>query len=279
MYHIQGHKPPAIDTVEMTDGNRQDVHVGTVNFGTDNYVVTISLGTPPREMTVVVDTGSAITWVQCSPCPHTKCHAQRDDLFNPALSPTCQTINCDSHLCKRLPSPNCSADSCSYQTTYMDKSYSSGQFVSDRLTLNAGGTIESFLFGCGHDQKSSNFGKTSGLLGLGPPTTSPSLLNQTESTSIGPSFAYCLPRPGSTGYLEFGAGAADEGSSFATLTSTDGGYFVDLLAVEVNGLERSSRWKKMIVDTGRSVRGGQDVGGEGGGRRAGAGEGAGPLQR
>lgn len=252
MYHSRGHKPPAIDTVEVTDGGREEVRPGSREFGTDNYVVAIGLGTPPREMTVVMDTGSAITWVQCSPCTSTKCHPQRDDIFDPAMSSTYQTFDCHSSQCKRLPSPNCSPDdgSCSYKTTYMDTSYSSGQFVSDRLTLDPGGTIENFLFGCGHDQNSLFFGQASGLLGLGPPSSGPSLLDQAAGTSLGPSFAYCLPREDSTGYLEFGAGAADEGSSFATLTSKGGGYYVDLLALEVNGVEGLPISEKMMVDTG-----------------------------
>lgn len=252
VYHSKGHKPLAIDTVEVTDASsREEVHLGTSQLHTDNYVVNIGLGTPPREMTVVMDTGSSITWVQCAPCPPNNCHHQRDVLFDPAMSSTYQTFDCLSSQCMLLIYPICSDDdgSCSYETEYMDNSYSSGQFVSDSLTLNAVDTIENFLFGCGHDQNSYLFGQTSGLLGLGPPTNALSLLGQDAGTFLGTSFAYCLPQGSSAGYLEFGAGAADEGSSFATLTSIDGGYFVDLLAVEVNGVERRIS-TTMMVDTG-----------------------------
>jgi hypothetical protein len=37
-------------------------------IGTDNYVVTIGFGTPKKDLTLVFDTRSDITWTQCQPC-------------------------------------------------------------------------------------------------------------------------------------------------------------------------------------------------------------------
>ena len=37
-------------------------------IGTGNYVVTVGLGTPKRDLTFIFDTGSDLTWTQCEPC-------------------------------------------------------------------------------------------------------------------------------------------------------------------------------------------------------------------
>lgn len=39
-----------------------------IAIGTGNYVVTVGLGTPKEDFTLVFDTGSGITWTQCQPC-------------------------------------------------------------------------------------------------------------------------------------------------------------------------------------------------------------------
>lgn len=50
-----------------------------IKFKTLNYIVTIELG--GRNITVIVDTGSDLTWAQCQPCR--LCYNQPEPLFNP----------------------------------------------------------------------------------------------------------------------------------------------------------------------------------------------------
>ncbi|KAH7841247.1 hypothetical protein Vadar_027549 [Vaccinium darrowii] len=38
-------------------------------IGSPNYIVTLGFGTPKKDLTLVFDTGSDITWIQCQPCP------------------------------------------------------------------------------------------------------------------------------------------------------------------------------------------------------------------
>lgn len=45
------------------------------SVGVGNYVTRIGLGTPATSSIMVVDTGSSLTWLQCSPCV-VSCHAQ-----------------------------------------------------------------------------------------------------------------------------------------------------------------------------------------------------------
>ena len=39
-----------------------------IAIGTGNYLVTVALGTPKKDLTLVFDTGSDVTWTQCEPC-------------------------------------------------------------------------------------------------------------------------------------------------------------------------------------------------------------------
>ena len=57
------------------------------------YLATVRLGTPERVFQVIVDTGSDLTWVQCSPCG--KCYPQNDSLFLPSTSTSYTKV---SHL-------------------------------------------------------------------------------------------------------------------------------------------------------------------------------------
>nr|TKV93303.1 hypothetical protein SEVIR_9G217300v2 [Setaria viridis] len=69
--------------------------------GTGNYVVAIGLGTPEERLTVVFDTGSDTTWVQCQPCVES-CYPQQEPLFTPAKSSTYANISCSSSYCSDL---------------------------------------------------------------------------------------------------------------------------------------------------------------------------------
>ncbi|XP_039788857.1 protein ASPARTIC PROTEASE IN GUARD CELL 1-like [Panicum virgatum] len=59
---------------------------------------------PPRvsggEATVIVDTASELTWVQCVPCD--SCHDQQEPLFDPSSSPSYAAVPCDSPSCDAL---------------------------------------------------------------------------------------------------------------------------------------------------------------------------------
>jgi ferredoxin len=69
--------------------------------GTDSYVVTVGLGTPKKELTLIFDTGSDLTWTQCEPCVGS-CHNQAETIFEPRASKTYSNITCSSNLCYEL---------------------------------------------------------------------------------------------------------------------------------------------------------------------------------
>ncbi|CAN1233765.1 Aspartic proteinase CDR1 [Linum perenne] len=55
------------------------------------YLMNISIGTPPFQILGILDTGSDITWTQCKPC--SKCYTQKGALFNPTFSTTYKTVS------------------------------------------------------------------------------------------------------------------------------------------------------------------------------------------
>jgi len=115
-----------------------------------NYVATVGLG--GGEATVIVDTASELTWVQCEPCD--SCHDQQEPLFDPSSSPSYAAVPCDSPSCDALQvttgmssgSPACGAGrpACSYTLSYRDGSYSRGVLARDKLSL-AGEAIDAGL--------------------------------------------------------------------------------------------------------------------------------------
>lgn len=165
-----------------------------IKLQTLNYIVTIQLG--GKNMTVIVDTGSDLTWVQCQPCK--LCYNQQDPLFNPSLSPSYKYVPCKSQPCESLQSAtgnsgiceynNMSMQICNYYVSYGDGSFTRGDLALENLKI-ANMDFDSFLFGCGRNNKGL-FGGTSGIMGLG--RSELSLISQTSSIFRG-IFSYCLP--------------------------------------------------------------------------------------
>ncbi|XP_062192296.1 aspartyl protease family protein At5g10770-like [Phragmites australis] len=171
-----------------------------IRFQTLNYVATIVLGGSSgaaANLTVIVDTGSDLTWVQCKPC--SACYAQRDPLFDPAGSATYAAVPCNASACAAslkaatgMPG-SCAttggtSEKCYYALAYGDGSFSRGVLAMDTVGLGRA-SLDSFVFGCGLSNRGL-FGGTAGLMGLG--RTELSLVSQTASR-FGGVFSYCLP--------------------------------------------------------------------------------------
>ena len=173
-----------------------------INLQTLNYIVTVGLGS--QKMTVVVDTASDLTWVQCEPC--LSCYNQQEPLFRPSTSPSYQPIPCNSTTCQSLlptddPEGCGTSSSCDYTVTYGDGSYTFGELGVENLNLGDI-SVRNFVFGCGRNNKGL-FGTTSGVLGLG--RSNLSLISQAGDT-FGGVFSYCLPatKAGASGSLTLG---------------------------------------------------------------------------
>ncbi|GJN09758.1 hypothetical protein PR202_ga27791 [Eleusine coracana subsp. coracana] len=165
-----------------------------IGFQTLNYVTTITLGGggTNNKLTVIVDTGSDLTWVQCKPC--SSCYPQRDPLFDPAGSPTYAAVPCNASACAAsLKAATSTSERCYYALGYGDGSSSRGVLATDTVGLGRA-RLDGFVFGCGLSNRGL-FGGTAGLMGLG--RTELSLVSQTRPT-YGGAFSYCLPATTST---------------------------------------------------------------------------------
>ncbi|CAM6063313.1 unnamed protein product [Sphagnum tenellum] len=204
------------------------------------YITTVTLGTPGRVFSVIVDTGSDLTWVQCSPC--SDCYPQNQSLFSPSMSTSYSKLPCNSALCTGLPFPMCNNNSCVYWYAYGDGSLTTGDFVYDTITLDITNgqqqQVPDFAFGCGHDNEGS-FAGAAGILGLGQgPLSFPSQLTSIFQGK----FSYCLvdwqAAPNQTSPLLFGEAAAPllPGVTYIGLVTNPQNptfYYVNLTGISV----------------------------------------------
>ncbi|XP_061357090.1 aspartyl protease family protein 2-like [Gastrolobium bilobum] len=203
--------------------------------GSGEYFTRLGVGTPPKYVYMVLDTGSDVVWLQCAPCR--KCYSQADPVFDPTKSRTFAGIPCGSPLCRRLDSPSCGKSKvCQYEVSYGDGSFTTGDFSTETLTFRRTGVARVAL-GCGHDNEGLFVG-AAGLLGLGRgglsfPTQTGNQFNQ--------KFSYCLAdrsasaKPSS---VVFGDSAVSRAARFTPLIKNpklDTFYYVELLGVSVGG--------------------------------------------
>ncbi|KAE8735914.1 eukaryotic translation initiation factor 3 subunit B-like [Hibiscus syriacus] len=209
------------------------------SVGVGNYVVTIGLGNPKKDLTLIFDTGSDITWTQCQPCAGS-CYKQQDEIFAPSQSSTYSNISCTSPTCSSLVSatgnrPGCSSAACVYGIQYGDSSFSVGIFAKEKLTLTPTDVFDDFLFGCGQNNQGL-FGRAAGLLGLGRDKLS--LPSQTDM-KYKKLFSYCLPSSSSsTGFLNFGDGGVSKSVKFtalSTISQSSSFYGIDIVGISVGG--------------------------------------------
>lgn len=175
----------------------------------------VSIGSPPLETLMMIDTGSDLLWTQCEPC--IKCYRQKPPIFNPRNSSTYKTVQCRTRLCESLDGARCGSDNwsvCKYKYSYGDGSFTSGDVAVETFRIGSppGSTITlpGITFGCSYDNVGTFAEAGSGIIGLGGGPFS--LISQTEG-SIGGQFGYCLVsqfRKG-TSKISFGEGATVSG--------------------------------------------------------------------
>jgi hypothetical protein len=182
--------------------------VSGLDEGSGEYLVRVSVGSPPTEQYLVVDSGSDVMWVQCKPC--LECYVQADPLFDPATSATFSGVSCGSAICRILPTSACGdgeLGGCEYEVSYADGSYTKGALALETLTL--GGTaVEGVVIGCGHRNRGLFVG-AAGLMGLG---WGPMSLVGQLGGEVGGAFSYCLASRGG-----YGSGAADDDAGWLVL--------------------------------------------------------------
>lgn len=239
--------------------------ISGLSQGSGEYFTRLGVGTPPKYLYMVLDTGSDVVWLQCSPCK--KCYSQADPVFDPTKSKSFSPIRCGTPLCHLLDSPTCDARKmCRYQVSYGDGSFTDGEFSTETLTFRQT-RVENVAIGCGHNNQGLFVG-AAGLLGLGRGKLSfPSQAGQ----RFGGKFSYCLVDRSATSKpssIVFGDSAVSRRAVYTTLLKNPGldtFYYVELLGITVGGaavpgikpsmfkLDPASADGGVIVDSGTSV--------------------------
>ncbi|KAI7991022.1 Aspartic proteinase CDR1 [Camellia lanceoleosa] len=231
------------------------------------YIMKLSVGTPPVPFFGIVDTGSDLTWTQCKPC--TQCFKQNLPYFDPKHSSTYKELSCRSQFCEFLgsadPSTCTSRDSiCQYSTHYGDNSFSIGHLAAETFTFESSTDgravpIPIMVFGCGHDDEGTFNETDTGIVGLGGGKLS--FVSQLRH-SIHGKFSYCLPPLDSSlskTKLIFGDNAVVSGvgvvSTPITKKSTDTFYYLTLEGIKVGNksLTYTTPSKANLVDQGNII--------------------------
>ncbi|CAA0820851.1 Eukaryotic aspartyl protease family protein [Striga hermonthica] len=155
------------------------------------YLVELSIGTPPQPFRALMSTGSDLTWIQCTSCKK-KCPQKSANFFNPKKSNSYKVLEC--------PSKGQRHDKCTYNVVYADDSWSIGQLATETFQFEEDSDpVPKLVFGCSLNNSGDLF-SGSGVLALGP--TSHSFVSQLGVTE----FSYCMPPPGlnEEGVLEMG---------------------------------------------------------------------------
>lgn len=210
--------------------------------GSGNYIVNVGLGSPKKQLSLIFDTGSDLTWTQCRPCAKS-CYKQKEPIFDPSLSASYANVSCTSAKCTQLSSatgntPGCvaSTSTCIYGIQYGDQSFSVGYFGREKLSLTNADVFDGFLFGCGQNNQGL-FGGAAGLLGLGRNQIS---LVEQSAQKYNRFFSYCLPSTSSsTGYLSFGKGGGSSNAvkftGLSTVSQGDSFYGLNIVGINVGG--------------------------------------------
>ncbi|KNA06676.1 hypothetical protein SOVF_178820 [Spinacia oleracea] len=221
------------------------------------YLMKIAIGTPPVEFTPVVDTGSDLIWLQCSPCQ--RCIHQESPFFDPEISSTYRTIPCNSQSCTYpdldsgcIPNSITNNESCVYISIYGDGTKSTGILSTDTISFPSA-TFPSLIIGCGYDQQGHLGIHGDGIVGLG---LGPLSLASQLGPNTNHKFSYCLtPRTSSVaGKLKFGADVTASGVVSTPFTTQDPPtfYFLTLDGITVgNSSVRVGR--DMIIDSGTTL--------------------------
>lgn len=163
--------------------------------------VSLSVGTPPQNVTMVLDTGSELSWLHCKKTPNL------NSIFVPQTSKSYKPLPCASPVCitstRDLSVPaSCDPNNklCHVAVSYADASSIEGNLAYENLVIGSL-TRPGFLFGCmdsGFSSNSDEDSKTTGLMGMN--RGSLSFVSQMGF----PKFSYCISGFDSSGVLLLG---------------------------------------------------------------------------
>ncbi|XP_004500468.1 aspartyl protease family protein 2-like [Cicer arietinum] len=185
---------------EFSGNNMMATLVSGASLGTGEYFIDMFIGTPPKHVWLILDTGSDLNWIQCVPCYD--CFEQNGSYYDPKDSSSFKNISCRDPRCPLVSSLDrfdlCEDENqtCPYFYDYADGSNTTGDFSLETFNMNLTWPngdekmkrVVDIMFGCGHFNK-GYFHGAYGLLGLG---RGPLSFSSQLQSIYGHSFSYCL---------------------------------------------------------------------------------------
>nr|XP_012567767.1 aspartic proteinase-like protein 2 isoform X2 [Cicer arietinum] len=253
-----------METLRVHDRTRNSQILAAVNFpvqGKGNsvvgmYTTIVKLGSPPRDFTVMIDTGSDLLWVSCSSCdncPQSSGLGFKLNFFDMVGSSTAASILCSDRLCPigvqgavvRCPPPT---KQCGYTYGYVDNSTTSGVYVIDEMHydmilgqsshsgVNTSGTV---FFGTHQDGGLTETSRAiDEIFGFGPGPLS--VVSQLSARGTIPrAFSHCLKGDGNGGGILVLGAVVEPSIVYSPLVPSQQHYYLKLESVAVNGLPLS----------------------------------------
>ncbi|GAB2276379.1 hypothetical protein Dimus_011107 [Dionaea muscipula] len=254
------------------------------DLGIFDYLVDIELGTPPQKVKLIVDTGSDLTWMNCTFMKNLTVNNDENEVvkpFNAEQSSSFKTITCESKMCSEQLSTlfsltDCPApvDPCTYQYSYYNDVLSiMGKFGKEKIYLPmTNGTQATLLnvVGCTDTLLGTAVKGGDGVLGMGFNMQS---FGYRAALKLGRGkFSYCLVDSLSsqnvTNYLIFGERSKEDTMIVGKMRHTELilGIVADLYALFFKGISLgetmldipSEVWEVdeeagTIIDTGSSL--------------------------
>ncbi|KAL3523311.1 hypothetical protein ACH5RR_016145 [Cinchona calisaya] len=214
------------------------------------YFTKLSIGTPPQDYYVQVDTGSDILWVNCAGC--NKCPKKSSlgidlTLYDIKASSTGKSVSCDQDFCLNAfnaPSSDCKVGyPCEYSVTYGDGSSTGGYFVRDYARFNqVSGNLQTttmngtIVFGCSSQQSGeldSSTEAVDGIIGFGQANSS--IISQLAlAGKVKKVFSHCLDGINGGGIFAIGEVVQPKLNS-TPLVQNEPHYNVVMNTIEVGG--------------------------------------------
>ncbi|KMT07296.1 hypothetical protein BVRB_6g149250 [Beta vulgaris subsp. vulgaris] len=229
-----------------------------------DFLMQISVGTPPVQLVAAAVTGTDLTWFQCKPC--ILCYQQNTSSFDPASSITYQNLPCDAQHCSSLDTTHINCDPkenlCRYWYTYGNATaITEGVMGSDSFFFtNSDGdetvAYTSIAFGCGYQQNGYFDNDSAGVVGLG---NGPLSLVSQLGPSISYKFSYCLTSVNShqVSKLRFG-GVIEDASGNGVMTTPlltinpSPFYNLGLNGISIGQMSINMN-RDIIIDTGTTL--------------------------
>ncbi|KAL5717295.1 Glutathione gamma-glutamylcysteinyltransferase 1 [Ranunculus cassubicifolius] len=162
--------------------------------------VTLTVGTPPQNVSMVIDTGSELSWLHCKKAPNLK------STFDPFHSTSYSPIPCSSRTCitstrdLSIPASCDTKKLCHAILSYADATSVEGNLAFETFHIG-GSVVPGTIFGCMDSGSSSNTeedSKSTGILGMN--RGSLSFVSQMGF----PKFSYCISDLDESGVLLLG---------------------------------------------------------------------------